>query len=435
MKIAVIGSGIAGNGAAWALSRQHDVTVYERERRAGGHSATVDVDYDGVEIPVDTGFIVYNELNYPDLTALFRHLDVPTRASRMGFSVSAPAAGIEWSGSGIAAAFAQRRNLLRPSFLWMFREIQRFNRQALRDQSAGLLADITVGEYLDQRGFSRTMRDLYLEPMGAAIWSLPPRELRDFPAAGFVAFLENHRLMHRERPRWRTVRGGSREYVDRLTRPFRSAMRLGADIAAVQREANRVEIIETDGRRESFDHVVIATHSDQALRLLANPTPAERHILGDISYRPNQVYLHRDPELMPRHRSVWSAWNYLCPNDPRHADASFSVTYWMNELQDVDRRHPLFVSLNPTRPPRPHLTFGAFEYDHPVLDATAVAAQKRMSMIQGIRNTWYCGAYHGNGFHEDGLKSGLDVAERLGARIPWRPASTAAGFGLPVAAD
>ena len=435
MRIAVIGSGIAGNGAAWALSDSHDVTVYERDRRPGGHSATVDLDYDGTPIAVDTGFIVYNELNYPDLTALFRHLGVATRETGMSFAVSAPAVNVEWSGRDLGTIFAQRRNLLRPSFVWMLREILRFNRRALADRAAGSLAGLSLGDYLDTGRFSTTMRTLYLEPMGAAIWSTPPRELRDFPTELFVEFFDNHRLLHHRRPQWRTVAGGSRQYVERLVAPFAARMRLGADIATIRRQPGRVEIIERGGRRDSFDQVVIATHSDQALRLLADPTHAERRILGAISYRPNTVFLHRDPDLMPKRRPVWSSWNYMCPNVAVDADGTCSVTYWMNALQGIDRRRPLFVSLNPARPPRADLTFGAFDFDHPVFDADALATQGRLSMIQGVRNTWFCGAYHGRGFHEDGLRSGLAVAERLGARIPWRRCAPSAGLALSLAAD
>jgi uncharacterized protein len=435
MKIAVIGSGISGNGAAWALSGHHDVTVYERDSRPGGHSATVDIEYDGSRIAVDTGFIVYNELNYPDLTALFHHLGVATRETAMSFAVSAPAADVEWSGRDLGTIFAQRRNLLRPAFVWMLREILRFNRQALADRAAGSLAGRSLGAYLDAGRYSTAMRTLYLEPMGAAIWSTPPRELRDFPAEMFVEFFDNHRLLHHRRPNWRTVVGGSRHYVERLVAPLRQRMRLSSDVVSIRRNTDQVEIIERNGRREIFDHVVIATHSDQALRLLADPSHAERQILGAIAYRPNIVYLHRDPDLMPRRRSVWSSWNYMCPNDADYADGTCSVSYWMNALQHIDPGRPLFVSLNPARPPNHALTFGAFEYHHPVFDSAALAAQNRLSMIQGVRNTWFCGAYHGRGFHEDGLRSGLAVASRLGARIPWREPAPSAGVALPIAAD
>ena len=435
MRIAVIGSGISGNAAAWALSARNDVTVYERRGRPGGHSATVDIDHGGERIAVDTGFIVYNELNYPELTALFDHLDVATEESNMGFSVSAPAAGLEWSGSTYGSIFAQKRNLVRPSFLWMLREILRFNRQCLLDRDAGLLHGVSLGQYLALRGFSQAMQRYYLIPMGAAIWSTPPGRMLDFPATSFVDFFDNHRLLHEQRPVWRTVTGGSREYVGKLIAPFRHKMRLNADISAVERVDGGVTVHEACGRPENFDHVVIATHSDQALKLLADASGAERNILGSIRYAPNAVYLHRDRNLMPGREAVWSSWNYMCPADAQTAEAAVSVSYWMNLLQNIDRARPVFISLNPAKPPRPELTFREFEYDHPQFDAEARTAQRRLTLLQGERNTWYCGAYHGNGFHEDGVASGLDVAERLGATVPWRKPERGIDAPFMVAAD
>ena len=435
MRIAVIGSGISGNAAAWALSAHNDVTVYERRDRPGGHSATVDIDYDGEQIAVDTGFIVYNQLNYPNLTALFDHLGVATEESNMGFSVSAPAARLEWSGSTYGSIFAQKRNLVRPSFLWMLREILRFNRQCLLDRDAGLLQGISLGQYLALRGFSDAMQRYYLIPMGAAIWSTSPGKMLDFPATSFVDFFDNHRLLHEQRPVWRTVTGGSREYVKKLIAPFEHNLRLGADISAIERVDGSVTVHEACGRSENFDHVVIATHSDQALKLLGDASHAEQKILGDIRYAPNTVYLHRDRDLMPRREAVWSAWNYMCPMNTEIGEATVSVSYWMNQLQNIDKDKPIFISLNPVKPPRPELTFGEFEYDHPQFDAEARAAQQRLAMLQGERNTWYCGAYHGNGFHEDGVASGLDVAERLGATIPWRAPERRIDSPFMVAAD
>lgn len=435
MKIAVIGSGISGNAAAWALSGEHDITVYERRDRPGGHSATVEVDYDGTPVAVDTGFIVYNEHNYTNLTALFDRLGVATEPSNMGFAVSAPAARLEWSGNSFSSIFAQRRNLVRPEFLWMLREILRFNKQCLADRDDGLLAGVSLGQYLALRGFSAAMQQYYLIPMGAAIWSTSPSEMLEFPAASFVEFFDNHRLLHNERPAWRTVTGGSRQYVAKLTAPFASQIRLRADITAIERQDAGALVHESNGRSDQYDHVIIATHSDQALRLLADPSKAESSILGDIRYKPNQVFLHRDASLMPRRKSVWSSWNYMCPAPSNTDTKSVSVSYWMNALQNIDNTKPLFVSLNPERAPKADLIFGEYEYDHPQFDAAALAAQGRLSMIQGERNTWYCGAYHGHGFHEDGLKSGLAVAEQLGANIPWRKPRRPVDSPLMAAAD
>lgn len=418
MKIAVIGSGISGNSAAWALHKKHEVTLYERRKRLGGHSATVDIDYDGQSISVDTGFIVYNGLNYPNLTALFDHLNVETAASDMSFSFS-KRGGSEWSGSIPRGIFAQKRNLFSPSFLWMLKEIFRFNRSCLEDLAANNLGGQSLGSYLDKRGFSKRFRNEYLVPMGAAIWSTPATEMLAFPVESFANFFNNHRLLHFERPNWRTVKGGSRNYVEKLTAPLQGNIRLDCEVTAVTRHANGVDVTDNQGTTKLYDHVILAGHSDQTLKALVDPSPQEQSILSRIRYRPNAVYLHRDPSLMPKRKSAWAAWNYLSEANDDQPDVS--VTYWMNKLQGIDETKPLFVSLNPVRPPAPDLTFDVFEYDHPQYDADALAAQKELELVQGKNRTWFCGAWTGYGFHEDGLSSGLRVAEELGGIIPWRP--------------
>lgn len=418
MKIAVIGSGVSGNSAAWALHAKHEVTLYEKRNRPGGHSATVDVDYDGETISVDTGFIVYNGLNYPNLTALFDHLDVETASSDMSFSFS-KRGGSEWSGSIPHGIFAQKRNLFSPSFLWMLREIYRFNRQCLEDLAANKLSGLSLGSYLDKRGFSKRFRNEYLVPMGAAIWSTPAAEMLAFPVESFANFFNNHRLLHFERPRWRTVKGGSRTYVEKLLKPLKDNIKLDCEVVSVTRSANGVEITDIHGDTQIYDQVVMAGHSDQTLHALADPSEAEQSILSRVRYKPNAVYLHRDPSLMPKRKGAWAAWNYL--SEPNNDQPDVSVTYWMNKLQGIDESKPLFVSLNPVRPPAENLTFGIFEYDHPQYDTIALTAQKELDQIQGINRTWFCGAWTGFGFHEDGLASGLRVAEKLGGVIPWRP--------------
>lgn len=420
MRIAVIGSGIAGNSAAWALSERHDVTLYEKRARPGGHSATVDIDYDGTRLAVDTGFIVYNELNYPNLTALFDHLGVASEASDMSFSFSLDGGVREWSGSSLGTIFGQRRNMVSPRFLWMLREILRFNRLCVLDRACGDLVGLSLGDYLQRRKFSPGFASDYLLPMGAAIWSTPPAHMLEFPAENFVAFFENHRLVNHDRPVWRTVTGGSRSYVERLLSPLQGRVRLATPVAEVTRRKGRVHVRDTSGQEDVFDHVVLASHTDQTLAMLADATPEERNILGAIRYRPNQVYLHRDRALMPRRRRVWASWNYIASSDPGAPYRDASVSYWMNRLQNLPGDKPVFVSLNPLVPPRDDLTFGAFEYDHPQFDAAAIAAQKALGQIQGDRNTWFCGAWCGHGFHEDGLVAGLSVAEAIGCDIPWR---------------
>jgi predicted NAD/FAD-binding protein len=426
MRVAVIGTGIAGNAAAWALSKRYPVTVYDRDLRPGGHSHTVTIDYDGKPLAVDIGFIVYNELNYPDLTALFAHLGVETIESCMSFAVTADAGRFEWKGGGntwrdtAQGLFAQPQNLLSPSYLWMLRDILTFNTQSIEDHAAGKLAGLTLGEYFARRHFApRLLRD-YLAPMGAAIWSAPSDQMLDFPAENFVAFFSNHRLLQYDRPVWRTVKGGSRSYVEKLTSAFRDRLRLGCAVTSIQRTSHGVVVNDSHGGRESYDHIVIASHSDQALAMLCDPSENEHAILGAIRYAPNIVYLHRDIRLMPKRRRAWASWNFLRWRRQGTTVNDVAVTYWMNELQGIDDDKPLFVSLNPPFEPDPALTFGRYMCDHPQYNAAAFAAQKRLGEIQGKRQTWFCGAWTGYGFHEDGVRSGLAVAEALGATAPWR---------------
>ena len=431
MRVAVVGTGISGNAAAWTLSNHYPVTVYDRELRPGGHSHTVSIDYDGTPIAVDIGFIVYNELNYPDLTALFGHLGVETVDSCMSFAVTADTGRFEWRGGGnnwfetACGLFAQPRNLLSPSYLWMLRDILTFNQQSVEDYAAGKLAGLTLREYFRKRHFAPRLLTDYLAPMGAAIWSAPSREMLDFPAENFVAFFANHRLLQYDRPVWRTVKGGSRNYVEKLTAAFRDRIRLGCAVTAIERTSHGVVVHDSHGNEDRYDHVVIASHSDQALAMLSDADERERAILGAIGYSSNTVYLHRDPALMPKRRRAWAAWNFLRWPRQEHFDNNVSVTYWMNELQGIDRDKPLFVSLNPPVAPDPRLTFGKYVCEHPQYNAAAFAAQQRLPEIQGKRHTWFCGAWTGYGFHEDGLRSGLAVAEALGAVAPWRQAPVA----------
>ena len=418
MRIAIIGSGISGNSAAYALCDQHEVVLYEKRLRPGGHSATVDIDYDGVEMAVDTGFIVYNELNYPNLTALFAHLGVKTEASDMSFALSVDGGAREWAGTNLDTVFAQRSNLVSPRFLWMLREILRFNRISPKDRAAGLVKGLSLGDYMALRKFSRAFIDDYLVPMGAAIWSTPPSQMLAFPAESFISFFENHRLINFDRPIWRTVSGGSRNYVQRLIDPLKGNVRLGTPVAGVRRGGGKVHVRDVSGHTDVFDQVILASHTDQTLAMLEDPSDDERRILGAIRYRPNSVYLHRDLALMPKRKRVWSSWNYMARTDAE-AGTDVSVSYWMNLLQNLDRNRPLFVSLNPPEAPREELTFARFTYDHPQFDAGALAAQKELPQIQGTNNLWFCGAWGGHGFHEDGLVSGLKVARALGAVLPW----------------
>lgn len=421
MRIAVIGSGIAGNAAAYALRDRAEVTLYEREPRPGGHSATVDIDYDGTPLSVDAGFIVYNELNYPNLTALFAELGVATEPSRMSFSVSIDDGRQEWCGRGdrpLSGLFAQRRNAVSPTFWLMLKELLRFRNVALNDLAHGLVGDASLGDYIARHEFSRRFVETVLVPMGAAIWSTSPRAMMDFPARNFLVFFHNHRLLHRSRPQWRTVTGGSRTYVETLMAPVRARARLATPAVAVGPHGGGVQVLDAHGGLDVFDHAVIATHAPEALALLAEAPVRTRQVLDEFRTVENTAYLHRDPSLMPKRRVAWAAWNVLSSRDGQGGPVA--LTYWMNRLQNIDDTKPLFVSLNPPAPPASALTFGRYSFAHPQYDAAAVAAQAQLGSIQGTSNLWFCGAWAGYGFHEDGLVSGIDVAEALGGSVPWR---------------
>ncbi|MEO6433782.1 MAG: NAD(P)/FAD-dependent oxidoreductase [Sphingomicrobium sp.] len=412
LDIAIIGSGISGLSAAWLLSKRHRVTLFEADHRVGGHSHTVEA----LGIPVDTGFIVYNERTYPNLTALFDHLDVPTKASKMSFSVSLDEGRLEYAGS-LGGLFAQARNLVSKRFWSMLKDLNRFYGQGPKDIAA--LGDTTLGEYLDGIGCGAAFRDDHLYPMAAAIWSTPVSDIPDYPAASFLRFCENHGLLQfTRRPRWRTVAGGSREYVSRLIDGFAERVRIGCAAEKVLRTPTGVVVLSA-GRAESFDHVVIATHADEALELLSDPSSEEQALLGAFRYRKNLAVLHSDERLMPRRRRVWSSWNYA---SKRALDGThLSVTYWMNRLQGIARDKPLFVTLNPISRPDPAKVHREIAYDHPIFDSAAVRAQPHLWSLQGVRSTWFCGAYFGAGFHEDGLQAGLAVAEQLGGVLrPWQ---------------
>ncbi len=412
MRIAVIGAGIAGSATAWALATgsTHEVVVYEREARLGGHSLTVDVDLGGPPIPVDMGFIVYNEATYPDFTRLLAHLGVATKRADMSFCLADPAGGVAWTSRGRLPLPSGARARLRLAGDWI-----RYNHAAGADLRAGRLGDATLGEYLRRIGVSTRFRDDYLVPMAAAIWSMPLRDVLGLPARTFVAFFENHRLLRLSRPRWRTVEGGSRAYVERLTAPFRHRVRPGA--VRVRRHDLGVEVVDAAGHADRFDEVVLACHADEALDLLCDASETERAILGAVRFRETDVVLHRDMSMMPRVQDAWAAWTILDRPGPEGGPA---VTYWMNALQGIDPATPLFVSLDPPRPPAPALTLARRRWSHPQFDGGAIAAQARLGEIQGARRTWLCGAWTGYGFHEDGVRSGLDVALALGAGVPWR---------------
>lgn len=405
MRIAIIGGGIAGLVAAHLLHPHHDITLFEANDYPGGHTRTVRVDVGGSVWDVDTGFIVYNERNYPQFTALLAHLGIASQPSDMSFSVRAEGSDFEYNGTSLNRLFGQRANLLRPSFYRMAADILRFNGAAplaVRDGARGA----TLGEYVAAAGYSPGFTDHYIVPMAAALWSQPRHRVLDMPLAFLVRFLENHGMLSVDgRPEWRVIRGGSQRYVEALIQPLGDRLRLGHPVRAVTRHANRVEV---DGA--AFDEVVIACHADQALALLADATPAERDVLGAFPYQANEVVLHTDPALLPRRRRLWAAWNYHLGTDPA---APVAVTYNMNILQTLAAPVTFCVTLNRTADVAPARVLRRFTYHHPIFSHDGMRAQQRHAAISGVNRTSFCGAYWGYGFHEDGVRSAYAVCRRL----------------------
>lgn len=424
MKIAVIGSGIAGLSCAYRLQETHDVTLFEANDYLGGHTHTVDVTLEGKQWGVDTGFLVFNHQTYPNLVKLFDELGVVTAKSDMSFAVCQRDLDLEWSGTSLDTLFAQRSNLFKPDFLRMVADIARFNKQTTvlaRAQVDGA-ADIeesepSLGQFLDQHGYSSSFRDWYLLPMAAAIWSCPTEQMLAFPLATFIRFCHNHGLLQvTNRPQWYTVQGGARHYVNKIAARLKD-IRLNCPVRRVNQLGNALQVHSAQGC-EQFDQVVFASHSDQTLAMLDQPSAAEQAILGAVKYQLNHAVLHTDSTLLPQRRKVWSAWNYESLKNTdrqRISQAQVCVHYLLNQLQPLPFTTPLIVSLNPVMEPAREHVLQRFEYAHPVFDGAAIAAQGRLPEIQGVRGIWYCGAWTGYGFHEDGLKSGLAVARMIKA--------------------
>lgn len=421
-KIAVIGSGITGLASAWLLHKQYDVTLFEKNAYIGGHTHTIDVPETDRQVPVDTGFIVYNDRNYPNLIGLFAQLGIPTRDTDMSFGFSLNQGELEYSGSSLNTLFAQRKNLLRLSHWRLLKEIMRFNKVAHRLlENPVAVPDMSLGEMLDAHQFSRDMREHYLLPMGAAIWSCPVDTMLAFPALSFLRFFANHGLIDiQNRPQWRTVCGGSSVYVRKLLAEMGDKITIQSGAIRVERNTTQASVF-TDTAQHDFDAVIFACHADEALALLAQPSAEEQRILGCFRYEKNQTYLHTDANLMPVNRKVWSSWNYLATSQPEYVNArqQMTATYWMNNLQGLDTNTDYFVTLNPYQLPRDSHIIAEMTYEHPIFDQAAVAAQPQLASLQGQQQSWFCGSYHRYGFHEDAIASAVKICADFGVTPVW----------------
>ena len=422
-RIAVVGSGISGLSVAHGLCKQADVVLFEADSRLGGHANTLEVTLEGITHGVDTGFLVYNDRTYPNLLRLFAELGVETAASDMSFSVQVPDMNLEWSGSDLNTVFAQRRNLVRPSFLRMLADILRFNRITtdVAQRQAENELDEPIGDFLRRHRFSTEFRDWYFLPMIGCIWSCPTHQMLQFPIATMIRFCHNHGLIQvNDRPQWRTVRGGSQRYVAKMARIIAShggQIRLSTTVRGVSRPADEDQVIlQLDSGPERFDDVVLAGHSDQSLALLQDATAQETAVLGDIAYHPNRAVLHTDRSVLPQRELAWAAWNYERAQHDSREQAQVCLHYLINKLQPLPWKQPVVVSLNPTREIRADQVIAEIDYAHPVFDRAAIAAQQRLPDIQGQHHTWFCGAWTRYGFHEDGLMSGLAVVKAIKAR-------------------
>jgi len=415
-RLAVVGAGIAGLASAWLLAQRYEVTLFEAGEYFGGHSNTVDVTLEGITHPVDTGFLVHNELTYPNLIALFEHLGVAVHASDMSFGVSIESPDLEWAGTNLTTVFAQPLNALNPKFLGMLADILRFNRAAPQYLQEALQRPITLKELLVQHRYGQAMQSWYLLPMAAAIWSSSVRDILGFPAATFLQFCLNHRLLQvQDRPQWRTVLGGSRVYVNAMLPKIQEA-RCNSPVHRVQGAADRV-VIHSDRGPEEFAAAVLACHAPTSRKLVGPDDPAHEALKG-FRYQSNEAVLHVDAALLPRRRKVWSAWNYLAAAG-QGAERPVAVSYLINQLQPLPFQSPVVVTLNAHRQPDPSKVMARFDYEHPVIDSAAIAVQKNLGALQGQRRTWYAGAWCGYGFHEDGLNSAIAVARDFNVPIPW----------------
>ncbi|MDG1820596.1 MAG: FAD-dependent oxidoreductase [Methylophilaceae bacterium] len=414
MRIAIIGTGISGLGAAYLLQHEHELVVYEKNAYVGGHSRTIDVPVEHGVLPVDTGFIVFNDWNYPHLFGLFDHLKVPYQKSDMSFGVSINQGWLEYSSGGL---FAQRSNLIRPQYWRMLFDVFKFNKQALayidRDPS------ISLGDCLEKLNMGTWFKRYYILAMGAAIWSCPVETIMQFPAQTFLRFFKNHGLLSiNHRPQWYTVTGGSREYKSRLIQSFEAQIRLNNGAVSVVHQDDEIQVTDQHGDTQTFDHVIFACHADEALQMMAQPSADEADILSHFKYQSNQIIVHSDVSFMPQHQQCWASWVYLSEQQEDKSNG-VSLSYWMNNLQSLDTKIPIIITLNPALRPKEALIIDEHHFTHPIFDYHAIVSQSKIQRIQGKRNFWYCGAYQRYGFHEDGLLSAVNVVKALGGSIPW----------------
>ena len=421
MRIAIVGSGISGLGAAYALSEKYNVKLFEKNSKLGGHSNTVDIEIGGKKTPVDTGFIVYNTQNYPNLTSLFEHLKVPTKWSDMSFGYSSGNGKLEYAGSSLDTLFAQRKNILNFNFVNGLREILRFNREAPIAMDSGELTGLSLGDFLSRHRYRKWFIENFILPMGGAIWSTPQAEILNFPASNFISFFRNHGLLAglSRAQLWRTVDGGSKVYVNKIIQKLGSSVVANCSVISISRTNGAVELTLSDGSVENFDHVVICTHAPDAMKMVMNRTGQETSLLKKFKTSQNRTILHSDKSLMPKRSKAWSSWNFLSSGAVKDFNGASSVTYWMNRLQGIDIKNPVFVSLNPLSEPNPSSVYTEFNYVHPIFNADSFDAQQKIDKIQGEGGVWYAGAWLGYGFHEDGLTAGLRVASALGATPIW----------------
>jgi len=422
MKFAVVGSGISGLSMALILSQDHEVVLYEIDDRFGGHSNTVDIDYDKKKISVDTGFIVFNKLNYPNLIKLFKFLSVKYENSDMSLSIDHQKNGIEWSGQNIKTIFAKKKFFLNLKYLFAVLQILIFNFHVKYILNYKNLENVSLKEWLEKKFYTRSFLELYLIPMAGAIWSMPEKDIMNYPVKSLFEFFNNHKLLHgkKDRPKWLTVSGGSINYVNKIINFLKANPKVklfkNKGVKKINRENGIIKITDTDGNNLKVDHIFFSQNPSKVVNIINDIQKKELDILGKFKVNKNTAYLHSDQTIMPKNKKIWSSWNIFVPKDEKH---HISVTYWMNRLQNINFRTPLFLSLNPDRLPNEISIFKVIDYEHPIFDNKSLTALKFLDEIQGFNNTWYCGAWSGNGFHEDGIKSSLRLANKLGIKALW----------------